>query len=26
VLGFLFEHGKRHAEPEWRRYPVVALM
>jgi hypothetical protein len=26
VLGFLFAHGKRHAEPAWRRYPVVALM
>lgn len=26
VLGFLFANGKRHAEPEWRRYPVVALM
>ncbi|OAK58581.1 peptidase M14 [Variovorax paradoxus] len=26
VLGFLFAHGRRHAEPEWRRYPVVALM
>jgi len=26
VLGFLFAHGQRHAEPGWRRYPVVALM
>jgi hypothetical protein len=26
VLGFLFANGKRHAEPAWRRYPVVALM
>ena len=26
VLGFLFTHGRRHAEPEWRRYPVAALM
>ncbi|MGJ7537482.1 MULTISPECIES: M14 family zinc carboxypeptidase [unclassified Variovorax] len=26
VLGFLFAHGRRHAESEWRRYPVVALM
>jgi hypothetical protein len=26
VLGFLFAHGQRHREPEWRRYPVVALM
>lgn len=26
VLGFVFAHGRRHAEPEWRRYPVVALM
>jgi hypothetical protein len=26
VLGFLFAHGLRHREPEWRRYPVVALM
>ena len=26
VLGFVFAHGRRHAEPEWRRYPVLALM
>jgi hypothetical protein len=26
VLGFLFAQGRRHAEPGWRRYPVVALM
>ncbi len=26
VLGFLFAQGRRHAEREWRRYPVVALM
>jgi hypothetical protein len=26
VLGFIFTHGQRHAEPEWRRYPVAALM
>jgi len=26
VLGFIFAHGRRHAEPEWRCYPVVALM
>jgi hypothetical protein len=26
VLGFLFAHGRRHAEPGWRRYPVVALL
>lgn len=25
VLGFIFTHGKRHAEPEWRRYPVLAV-
>ncbi len=25
VLGFIFEHGKRHAEPEWRRYPVLSV-
>jgi len=25
VLGFIFEHGKRHAEPEWRRYPVLSI-
>lgn len=26
VLGFLFAHGQRHAEPEWQRYPVAAFM
>lgn len=26
VLGFLLTHGRRFAEPEWRRYPVAALM
>ncbi|NRR32043.1 peptidase M14 [Oxalobacteraceae bacterium] len=26
VLGFIFEHGQRHAEPEWRRYPVLSIM
>jgi hypothetical protein len=26
VLGFLFAHGQRHREPEWRRYPVAALL
>lgn len=26
VLWFLFTQGRRHAEPEWRRYPVAALM
>lgn len=26
VLGFVFEHARRHAEPEWRRYPVLRLL
>ncbi len=26
VLGFIFNHGRAHAEPEWRRYPVLGLM
>ncbi len=26
VLRFLFIHGRRHAEPEWRCYPVAALI
>jgi hypothetical protein len=26
VLGFIFAHCKRHAEPEWRRYPVLSLV
>ena len=25
VLGFLFAQGRRHREPEWLRYPVVAI-
>ena len=25
VLSFIFAHGKRHAEPEWRRYPVLRI-
>jgi len=25
VLGFIFTNGKRHAEPEWRRYPVLSV-
>jgi hypothetical protein len=25
VLGFIFHHGQRHAEPEWRRYPVLSV-
>jgi len=25
VLSFLYAHGQRHAEPEWRGYPVVRL-
>lgn len=25
VLGFIFANGKRHAEPEWRRYPVLSV-
>ncbi|KIQ25214.1 peptidase M14 [Variovorax paradoxus] len=25
VLGFIFAHGRRHAEPGWRRYPVAGL-
>ena len=25
VLTFIFHHGKRHAEPEWRRYPVLSV-
>ncbi len=25
VLDFIFENGKRHAEPEWRRYPVLSV-
>jgi len=26
VLGFIFLHSKRHAEPEWRLYPVLRLL
>jgi hypothetical protein len=26
VLGFIFRHARRHAEPEWRRYPVLRLL
>ena len=26
VLDFVFAHGRRHHEPSWRRYPVLALM
>jgi hypothetical protein len=26
VLGFIFENARRHAEPEWRRYPVLRLL
>ncbi|MNS36967.1 hypothetical protein D3C72_691670 [compost metagenome] len=26
VLDFIFAHCQRFAEPEWRRYPVIALM
>jgi hypothetical protein len=25
VLGYIFAHGQRHAEPGWRRYPVAGL-
>ncbi|CAN7610064.1 M14 family zinc carboxypeptidase [Pseudoduganella sp. LjRoot289] len=25
VLHFIFHNGKRHAEPEWRRYPVLSI-
>lgn len=25
VLDFIHHHGRRHAEPEWRRYPVFGL-
>jgi hypothetical protein len=25
VLEFIFAHGQRHHEPEWRRYPVYSL-
>jgi hypothetical protein len=26
VLGFIYAHCERYAEPEWRRYPVWSLM
>ena len=26
VLGFIFFNAQRHAEPEWRRYPVLRLL
>lgn len=26
VLDFIFSHGKRFHEPEWRRYPVYAIV
>jgi hypothetical protein len=26
VLHFILHHGERHAEPEWRRYPVLGLL
>jgi hypothetical protein len=26
VLGFIFEHCQRYAEPEWRRYPVWRIV
>ncbi len=26
VLEFIFAEGERHAEPEWRRYPVYGLL
>jgi len=26
VLHFIFHNGKRHAEPEWRRYPVLSIL
>ena len=25
VLGFIFQHCQRYAEPEWRRYPVLSI-
>lgn len=25
VLGFIFENCARHAEPEWRRYPILSI-
>ena len=26
VLGFIFRHAQRYAEPAWRRYPVLRLL
>lgn len=26
VLSFIYTHGQRHKEPEWRRYPVCVLI
>jgi hypothetical protein len=26
VLHFIFHNGQRHAEPEWRRYPVLSIL
>jgi len=26
VLEFIYAVGQRHAEPEWRRYPVLGLL
>ena len=26
VLRFIFEHCRRFAEPEWRRYPVLSIV
>ena len=26
VLEFIYAAGQRHAEPEWRRYPVLGLL
>lgn len=26
VLGFIFLHAQRHAEPAWRRYPVLRVL
>ena len=26
VLNFIFHNGQRHAEPEWRRYPVLSIL
>jgi predicted nucleic acid-binding OB-fold protein len=26
VLDFIYTRGARHAEPEWRRYPVLSVL